>query len=81
MSHTRIFGLEHIMYGTFNRHFEKFQTVRLIDHPQLEQQISQFSMEKVMLYTIFKSADFSQVIVEMIGRPKTEGSQSLGTMG
>ena len=46
-------------------------------------EISSKSSEKDMLYTIFTSfqADFNHVIIEMIERPKSEGSQSLGTIG
>ena len=47
-------------------------------HPQLERQLSQFLFKKVMLYTILQAfpADFNYVIIEMIARPKIEGSQS-----
>ena len=47
-------------------------------HTQLEWQISKFLAEKVMLYTILLTflADFNHVIVEMIAKPKIEGSQS-----
>ena len=62
-------------------HLSSFPTLQFLRnevHLQFEQKIGQFSTEKAMLYTIFTSfqANFSHVIVEMIARPKVEGSQS-----
>ena len=53
-----------------------------VSHPQLERQMSQFLMEKVMLYTFLRAfrADFNHVVFELIGRPK-RGQPVLGHPG